>query len=632
MDNQSNILGRAPSHVELSSWDPDPPCPPAPEAPVAENGGAGTNLVVEGAPAKTRRAALLAGNSGLVSLAHVLEALEANPSRDRRHVEMKSAVRRLGVVLRRSLFDIPADPVVLRWMMAEAPPACVGMTKERWGRVKSLVSAALRDFGLDMVPGRDIGGVDPAWGDLREKLPTQALRYALSRFMSYCTRAKIEPTGVTARTFDGYLDALHKRSLRSHPESLFRAAVRAWNNAVEAVDEWPRTPIPLGAHKRFYSLPWASFPASLTADVEAFLANSGNQDVFADDYVPPVKASTVALRRRQLRQMLSMLVASGTPIDAVVSLALLTEPDNAKAALRSQRGRDGGAITTALGQKAWLLVVVARYWVKDGAQAEALREIAKRVSSKPKAMTPRNRTRLLQFDLKANLDALLDLPDKVIDEARRDRLGTIAEARRVMYAFAVECLTVAPTRIDNLAGLEHGRHILTVGRGRERNRHIVIPAAETKTGAPFEMKLPARSARLMDIYLGTYRNRICPDPSPFLFPAENGGRRNKISFSRGIATAIERQTGIQMHVHLFRALAGKLHLDENPNDIETVRRVLGHSSSATTARYYVEQRTDQAFQAYDDTLEKRRSKPKRTSPRRPARKPRSPRKPDGAKP
>lgn len=497
--------------------------------------------------------------------------------------------------------------------------------------MKSLVSAALRDFGLDMVPGRDVGGVDPAWRDLREKLPTQALQLALSRFMSYCTRAKIEPTGVTARTFDGYLDALHNRSLRSHPQSLYRAAIRAWNKAVVVVDGWPRTPIPLGAHPRYYSIAWSNFPASLTADVEAFLASSGNQDVFTDDYVQAVKTSTVKLRRQQLQQMLSMLVASGTPIDAVVNLAFLTQPGNAKAALRSQRSRDGGAITTSLGQKAWLLAVVAKYWVKDAPRAQTLREIAKRVSWKPKAMTPRNRTRLLQFDLKANLDALLDLPDKVIDEARRDNLGTIVEARRVLFAVGVEFLTVAPTRIDNLTGLEHGRHILTFGRGRERNRHIVIPAAEVKNGKAFEMKLPVRSARLMDIYIEKYRNRICPGPSPFLFPAEDGGRRNTISFSRGITALIERQTGIKMHAHLFRALAGKLHLDENPNDIETVRRVLGHSSSATTARYYAEQRTDQAFQAYDSTLEKRRSKPKRTAPRRPARKPVSTRKPDGAK-
>lgn len=131
MDHQSNESEGIPFRTEPRAGEPDPPYLPALDALVAENGGVGSVLVVEGTSAETRKAALLAGNSGLVSLAHVLQALEASPSRDRRHAEMKSAARRMGVVLRRSLFDIPAEPAALRWLMAEAPPACVGMTKER---------------------------------------------------------------------------------------------------------------------------------------------------------------------------------------------------------------------------------------------------------------------------------------------------------------------------------------------------------------------------------------------------------------------------------------------------------------------------------------------------------------------
>jgi integrase len=190
----------------------------------------------------------------------------------------------------------------------------------------------------------------------------------------------------------------------------------------------------------------------------------------------------------------------------------------------------------------------------------------------------------------------------VLRRAKQEDAGSAAEARSVMLALAVEFLLVAPMRVGNLTGLEHDRHLLEIGSGRSRNRHILIPAQETKTGVPFEMLVPAESAALLDVYIETYRPRLCAGPSPFLFPSGKGGRRDTISFSSAISRFIEKETGIKMHVHLFRQLAGKLHLDAHPDDLETVRRVLGHASSTTTARYYAELRIDQAFGRYDQTL------------------------------
>ena len=55
-------------------------------------------------------------------------------------------------------------------------------------------------------------------------------------------------------------------------------------------------------------------------------------------------------------------------------------------------------------------------------------------------------------------------------------------------------------------------------------------------------------------------------------------------------------------MHLFRQIAGKLYLAAHPEGIETVRQILQHSSSATTARYYVEHKISEAFRRYDATL------------------------------
>jgi integrase len=543
--------------------------------------------------------------TSITTLADVLARLEAVPSRERRAVEMKSAIRKMGEVLRRSLIDTPADPAELRVLIAAASPASVGMSKERWSRVRSLTLAALRDLGVDIMPGRDIGGFSDAWKAMAAELPTKALRTGLSRFMSYCTRCGIEPSDASVEVFDAFHGALNSKSLRANPEAVYRSTVRRWNEAVGSVEGWPQVLVPLETHPHFYSLTWDSFPPDFVADVEAFLTKSGNRDELDeldDDYVSSVKPSTVALRRRQLRQLASVLVASGFPVDNVTALSVLVEPANALAALRFQRARQGGSITTSLEQQAWLLCTIARHWVKSSGEAAELSVIAGRLKAKQKGMTERNRTRLRQFDLDSNLAALLHLPATVLSQARREDTGDATEARRVLLATAIEFLIVAPMRVDNLTSMEHERHIVQFGRGRCRNRHIIIPAHETKTETLFEMILPSDSGAILDAYLKTFRSRVCSVPSEYLFPNSDGGRRSTVAFSRAISQFIEKETGLKMHAHLFRQLAGKIHLDANPSDIETVRRVLGHRTTATTARYYAEQRTGQAFQQYDRTI------------------------------
>jgi len=54
--------------------------------------------------------------------------------------------------------------------------------------------------------------------------------------------------------------------------------------------------------------------------------------------------------------------------------------------------------------------------------------------------------------------------------------------------------------------------------------------------------------------------------------------------------------------HLFRQLAAKLYLEAHPEDLETVRRILGHTSQRTTSRSYADIRTAAAFRRFDDMI------------------------------
>jgi integrase len=171
-----------------------------------------------------------------------------------------------------------------------------------------------------------------------------------------------------------------------------------------------------------------------------------------------------------------------------------------------------------------------------------------------------------------------------------------------MFALAVALLTAAPVRVNNLAGLQIERHFVHTRNGATRVLHLVIPAAETKNSEPYEVEVPKGTAALLARYLATYHPRLSPGSSPWLFPNDVGERRDTTAFATEIVAFVLRETGIQMNVHLFRHLAAKLYWEKYPEDIETVRRMLGHKSITTTLRYYAEMKSTAAFRRYDEVI------------------------------
>mgnify|MGYP001600332194 CR=1 FL=1 len=178
---------------------------------------------------------------------------------------------------------------------------------------------------------------------------------------------------------------------------------------------------------------------------------------------------------------------------------------------------------------------------------------------------------------------------------------------RVAYAVAIELLIVAPMRIQNLAWLEHDRHLVRSRLGTAGVTHLRIPADEMKNHEDYEMELPAESADLLRLFIRDYRPRMGGGADcPWLFPGYSGRRRHPESFSQLLSEFIFEQTGIRMHAHLFRHLAAKIYLDTHPEDVETARRILGHKSLATTMKSYIEVKNAAAFRRYDALIATRR--------------------------
>jgi integrase len=380
-----------------------------------------------------------------------------------------------------------------------------------------------------------------------------------------------------------------------------------WNKASQSITGWPALEIPVPSASRRYALEWSEFPASFTADVEAFLGHAGDQSVLADDYAPSVRPATILVRRKTLRQMATALASSGFPIANIIGLATLVQSDNAKKVLQFFLDRPRVGNESVYGH-AILLRTIARHWVpRDEENIRRLETFCKSLTPKKNGMTVKNRGRLRQFDEPRNVVALLDLPANLLRQSQREDVGGREHLVGVVYALAIELLTVVPMRIKNLTTLEVERHFIRSDRGALPVFHLVIPGEEVKNGTAIEVQLPKRSTELLMLYLKTYRPRLCSVPSPWLFPNAAGQQRNITGFGHHIGQLIHRHTGLKMNHHLFRHLSGKFILDAHPDAIETVRLLLGHTSTRTTLRAYAEGRNAPAFKRLESVIDAKRN-------------------------
>lgn len=546
------------------------------------------------------------------NLAEVFSRIEAwsdlPPLRQR---DMHSALRRVTVLARRSLADIPASPKALRDLLAEVSPATARLSPTTRANLRSLVLAALNEAGVATHAGRSRSTLSPSWQELDARLPTERLRLGLSRLLHFLSEREIEPADVSAETFERFRRVLEEDSLLAGHAALYRATTRFWNQARVAIDEWPRVKAVTPSARRTYALGWGSFPVSFQADANGFLDASENKDVFSDSYAPSIRPGTVAIRRKQIPQLASALVLAGVPTEEVVSLATLVRPDHAKRALRYLLDRRGGGLGAYLGQQAQLLLTIARHWVKAPREdVETIDALRRKLSPRKQGLTARNRDRLRQFDDPDLVRRLLDLGDGTFRKLARKPVVDRDDAMAAMYAVAVEILLVAPIRVDNLCGLDLHQHLLRPPtRRRPKPTHLVLTPAETKTGVPFEVTLPARTTALLDCYRERFHRLVAPAGSSFLFPNKAGDRRNVTVFAKALSDFIRRETGLVMHIHLFRHLACKLHTQVHPDDVETPRRLLGHKTAATTLRNYAEIRNAAAFKRYDEVLQTLRTQP-----------------------
>jgi hypothetical protein len=200
------------------------------------------------------------------------------------------------------------------------------------------------------------------------------------------------------------------------------------------------------------------------------------------------------------------LVDSGIPPESITSLRDLVTIDNFKRILRRRHEMVGGRENVFNHDLARTLIEIARRWVKvDAPDLHELKRLAGKVPVPLPGLTSKNKARLRQFDDPENLRRLIELPDRLWAEVKRDKKPNFRTVLRAQAALAIGLPCYMPIRPQNLWGVKFGEHIFLHEEWGATST-LELPAAEVKNRTEVAFDIPNHLAKM----LIEYRNRLVP--------------------------------------------------------------------------------------------------------------------------
>ena len=471
--------------------------------------------------------------------------------------------------------------------------------------------------GITVHPGKQTNELLPEWLEARDLVGNRPQWRALSRLAHLASAQGWKPSEIGDTHMARFRQVLFQEAIHAAPQDAFNRTCKKWNECCATAQGWPGQPVTLSSRRKSYVVPEDTLPESLRQEIKAhfdrlhqpapftILDACGKSSPFASLQRQPVSARTAELRKFQLLQFLSALIAKGVPADEMTSFAAVTTPEMVGRGLTFLYERAGNRMSVQIGAIGNVLVGIAEDWV-DASVAADIRAML-RDAVKRRGMSPKVEGLLRQFDDPRNRQALFDLPARLAKKARNCQC--ITEAARLSEAtLAIELLINCPIRIGNLVSLDIDKHFIRSRPGPKGMIHLVIPEDEVKNGQQLEFELPLHLARLFKQHVAEYRRHLPGSASRWLFPRGDGTHEVYRNLSSRLSRIIRRYTGIRMTAHMFRHFGAEAFLEMMPTGHEVIRRTLGHSCADTAPRYYIRRNMPKAARIYAETILKLRER------------------------
>jgi integrase len=179
---------------------------------------------------------------------------------------------------------------------------------------------------------------------------------------------------------------------------------------------------------------------------------------------------------------------------------------------------------------------------------------------------------------------LLELGLQLMDECRPqpDKLLRSAEAVRYRDGLIIAFGAFTALRRKNLAAIQIGRHLVREGDAWI----IIIPRAETKSGAPIEFEVPDVLKTYLAVYLDVVRPRLLRGlHCTHLWVSSSAQALTYSAFWPITTRHTECHLGVRISPHKFRDAGPTTWAIVRPDQIAVASDLLGHTHRPTTRHY-----------------------------------------------
>jgi Phage integrase family len=498
--------------------------------------------------------------------------------------DLRSAVKRVADLLGDEPAAISLDIAGISARLNTINPVAAGMTGKRLANIRSDFLAAAK--ACEVQPVTSAKSLSPEWAKLFKRRSGRRTHLGLMRLARYSSARGIRPRDINDDVVSALIAEVRNGSLHRNPNRLHRQVTLIWNEVAVRVPGLKMVTVASfrGPPKR---VDWALLPAAFRQDVDNYLSWGSGSDPFAADARSRALApETLRLRRDQIHAAASALVECGTKPASIRSLAELVTANNLKTILRRRLERVGGEENSFNHNLGRVLLQIAREWVNVA--PPVLAELKRLVGKMPvpaMGLTDKNKRFLRQFDDPMALLRLVQLPEQLWSEVKRDSKPSFRTLAKAHAALAIAVLTYIPLRVQNLSDLAFDTHLFTrAGTGAIST--LELSNGEVKNKRDLAFDIPHAVAKMLLEYRDRIAPRIIGHRPARLFVKVDGTPKGQRSVALLIASYAKRRAGIVVSPHQFRHLSAKVLLDAQPGAFETVRQLLGHKNNQTTVNAY----------------------------------------------
>jgi len=517
-------------------------------------------------------------------------------------------------LLREELARIPLDLPAISGKLARVDPIAVGVSAKTLANLRSGFLTAVKASGLKLVQRSAGTPLSPAWAGLIAQLSGKRAHLGLSRLARYASANGIDPEQINDASIESFIAAVREGSLHRKPNDLHRQVTLIWNEVAKLSGFRPITVASFRVPAK--RVDWAHLTSSFGKDVEGYLGWCSGTDVFAADARSRALAPrTLKLRLNQIHAAVTALVESGVKPSEINSLADLVSPENFKRILRRRLAAVGDRENAFNRDLAEALVQIGREWVKLGPAVLAeLKRLTGKVPMPAAGLTSKNKASLRQFDDPAVLQRLIELPNRLWAEVKREAHPNFRTLAKAQAALGVAILSYMPLRPANLTALTFGVHLF-MGEGGRATSTLEVPAGEMKNDIETAFDIPPQVTKMLVEYRDRIASKVIGHRPERVFVNANGSPKSQATVTWLIKTYLQRRAGILLTPHQFRHLSAKVILDAEPGSFETVGQLLGHKNRKTTVNYYTGINTRRAARHHQRLIE-RTLDAQKTTPRR----------------